>query len=561
MEEVISYLDKKNIEYKISGKEVIIKCPNCGKEKLYINTESLVYHCFRCEAKEPENVYAHGHFSKLKELWGDIVPISRLVKQKTDDPDYSIQVERYHKNLLKSSKGMKYIYSRNISDEMIKRFKLGFIHFHNHDWISIPIYEDGIPKNIKYRQIPPENPNIDKYKREKGGKSILFNGDVIEKYNELFIQEGEIDTITLIQNGYENVVGITGGAGTLLPEWQERLRLKEKLYLIFDSDLPGQKAAEKVWATRLGRGKCWNVLLPKEYDVNKFFMSYTKEDFEKLIKEAKRFEVVGVSSIKEVFLQMYEKSQDEDTQEKFALPWKNINKLLNGGFARSRLTVLGGSPGVGKTSMSIQIAYHFAKEYKLPSLVFCLEMSEISLVTKIIQLHYGFTLEEVDYSDALIYQQELKDLPLYFGYSPRIKPSVFYETMKEVRNRYGVEFGIFDNLQRMIRTGEESDMAKASGMFKDITMDLDIPFLLVSQPRKTGGRELIMDDLKGSAAIPADADDIILMYRAKTKSNLSNEVFSPETSIVIPKSRFSQGGKSILTFDGARSRFYEETNI
>jgi len=51
--------------------------------------------------------------------------------------------------------------------------------------------------------------------------------------------------------------------------------------------------------------------------------------------------------------------------------------------------------------------------------------------------------------------------------------------MVEVRNRYGVGIGVFDNLQRMIRSGEEADMGKASGMFKDITMDLNMPFLLI----------------------------------------------------------------------------------
>ena len=33
---IVQYLDSKNIQYKVSGDEAILICPECAREKLYI---------------------------------------------------------------------------------------------------------------------------------------------------------------------------------------------------------------------------------------------------------------------------------------------------------------------------------------------------------------------------------------------------------------------------------------------------------------------------------------------------------------------------------------------
>jgi len=45
--------------------------------------------------------------------------------------------------------------------------------------------------------------------------------------------------------------------------------------------------------------------------------------------------------------------------------------------------VVGAPPATGKTSLAMQIVWHFAKMYNLPSLVFCMEMPKEDLASKI----------------------------------------------------------------------------------------------------------------------------------------------------------------------------------
>ncbi len=565
----IEYLDSKNIPYKREGQELIITCPQCMRTKLYIHSHTGLFHCFYCEAEQPNSPYAKGHISKLQEDFGDVIPITRFTSTKNKkDVNLSILADQYHSNLLSHKPALKYLFRRGISEDSIKRFKLGQLFMSNHDWISIPSFENGTPKLIKYRQIPPENPDHPKYIRETGSKSILFNSDIIENVNTLIISEGEIDAITLIQNGYENVIGITGGAGTLLPEWYDKLLLKQKIFLVFDKDEAGQNAARDVWATRLGLTKCWNVILEDAKDINEFFLNHKKEEFDQLLSKAHQFKIEGVASLSESLYEMYNRSKNAENIQKYKLPWDSVNRLIGGGLVRKRLTVVGGYPGVGKTSFAMQAIHHICKQYQLPVLYWCMEMPEVELATKILQLEKDLSYDEINPSDALIWSMEMEGIPIYFGYTSKIKPEVFYNTMKLARDRYGVGIGVFDNLQRMVRSDSEADMAKASGMFKDLVMDLNIMFLLISQPRKRSMEDQdkmpTYDELKGSSAIPADADEVIILYRKRMKEKSednSDETTALEsmTRIIVDKSRFAKGGIAYAHFIGNKSRFEEIT--
>jgi len=562
--DIREYLDNKSVPYKANGSELVIKCPHCGKEKLSINEQTGKFRCFVCQAKYTDSPYTTGHISHLMELWGDVVPIKSAsdridpeVKKNQQEVNFTDMVSRYSYDLMKSPKTLRYLLKRGITEESAKEFSLGFTRRYGQNWLVIPSFEDGIPKLLKLRKLDPdERTDMPKYIREKDSKSILFNGDALKKYDKVLMCEGEIDCITLLQQGFSNAVGITGGAGTLLPEWYDSLLMMDSLYLIFDSDKAGQNSARDVWAERLGISKCWNVELPVGMDINKFFLTHTRKDFEEYLKKAYQFKVSGVVSLKEALYEMHRQAQDEVEIQKFPLPWKSVNYRIGGGLQKKHLIVLGGIPGVGKTSFGLQICHYFAKQYKMPSLFFCLEMPETSLATKIVQLEYDITIDEINPSDGIVYADGMQDLPMYFGYSSKITPDVFYNTMREARNRYGIQVGVFDNLQRMVRSGEESDTGKASGIMKDIAMDLNITMILVSQPRKMNREEdPTYDDLKGSSAIPADSDLTILLHRKRISDGSSS--LDPITRVIVDKSRFAPGGRAFLRMEGAKSAFVE----
>jgi KaiC/GvpD/RAD55 family RecA-like ATPase len=372
--------------------------------------------------------------------------------------------------------------------------------------------------------------------------------------------EGEFDCRMLMQAGYPNAVGATVGAGTLKSEWYDQLILKDKLYLCFDSDAAGQNASENVWAERLGKDKCFNVLLPEGMDVNDYLLSHTKEDFDQLLKTATKFKIDGIMSLNDVFIEMYKQSKDEDWDRYLETPWPSLNNLLERkrGFSVGRELVLSGRAKSGKTTLALQMCFHFIQKYQVPCLFLCLEMPEVDLAVKIVQMHYNMTYEEVNFKDALLYATDLGDVPLYFGYTPYITPEIYYNTAKAIRDRYGVKVIVFDNIQLMVRTGKEEDMGKASKMFQMASRNLNIFQILISQPKKTYSEDdLVADDLKGTSALQQDPDYVIFVNRKRTKGDESRNSFDPRTKLIVDMSRYSSGGSTHLYFHGDRSKFDE----
>jgi len=558
MSSVVEYLESKHIKYELQGQEAIIVCPGCGKDKLSINTNSLLFQCFHCKAEDPNSDYASGHLSKLKRLWNDVIditptPLPSYIKNKNqEERDYSDLVNRYHFNLLQSKKGRKYLFKRGFDEDVIIKYKLGLLEMKGDTWISIPSYEDGIPKLLKYRKITNNNPETKKYEREAGGKSILFNGDVLKHFTDIYICEGEMDNIALLEQGFKNVVGTTGGAGTLLSEWYDKLKLMSKITFVFDADAAGQNAVVKTWAERLGYGKCWNTLLPEGEDLNSYFLKNTVEDFKEL--EPYQFKISGVVSLNDALYEMYSLSQNKE-QLIYPFPWSEVNEITGGGIELTQLLTIGAPSSIGKTTMAMQIAHYFIKEYNLPCLVFCLEMTAVKLATKFLQNEYDLTYNEIQYDQALIYANDIGNMPIYFAYTPRIGLQKLYNTVEEARNRYGVKFVVFDNLQLLVVSDKESLYAEAMGMFKQIPMDLNLMMCLISQPRKINNDEFNYDSMKGSASI-AQASDILLLLNAKRlKGDKTDFSFDPIRSITNDKSRFAAGGRRRLFLNGIKSRF------
>jgi replicative DNA helicase len=150
------------------------------------------------------------------------------------------------------------------------------------------------------------------------------------------------------------------------------------------------------------------------------------------------------------------------------------------------------------------------------------------------------------------------------------------QTFLEARDRLGIEFFVFDNLHTLIRDEKNvyEKIAAASKMFKDLAMEMQVPILLVAQPRKMEKDEVMYYyQIKGASDIPADSDIVILLHRNRTKeeNNVDTEnvseydvrwestrfaTFEEKTRLIVDKVRESAGGECRLRFDGTYRQFY-----
>lgn len=558
------------IVYKMSSGQIVIDCPYCGKDHhTYIDPQKKVYYCHKCGEKGTwyqlrQHLDGSSNATTPGSTSAAIVPMSSVKKQ------FRYPSETYisgcSKRLLGPSgtDAINYLHGRKISLDAIHHFHLGLESRDRKEWIVVPYSKNGEPVNIKYRTLPPTDKE---FRRWKDGESILFNRDCLKALKDddpVIIAEGETDCLTLYSAGFRNVVATSIGAGGIKPDWIDDLERFSTIYIAYDSDDAGRKGAKEL-AMRLGDDRCRNVQLPAGIDdVNDFFVKGgTRERLESFIANAKPLDVENILDIEQAFKRLIDSYKDEQDGTGILPPWNSVAKLT-GAFEPGDLIILSATPKTGKTTLALNISLYISKK-GLPTLLYCLEMRPERLVKKTMQIQ-GWKLEEELTPDTMVnLYRQLDEVPLYFGYNyKKCTLDIVVETIRKGVRRYGFKFVVFDNLHFLARdiSHQTQEVGMISKTFKLLAEELQIPIMLIAQPRKVDDNQVMgMNDLKDSSSIGADADMVIVLYRKKTKNNdgTAETSFDPTTLVRVDASRFKSGGETLLYYDGARAVFKELT--
>ncbi|HRP03131.1 MAG TPA: DNA primase [Candidatus Kapabacteria bacterium] len=127
----------------------------------------------------------------------------------------------------------------------------------------------------------------------------LFEGkNAIRSKECVILTEGYLDVISLSQNGIENVVS---SSGTALTNKQLKLlkRFTNKLYISYDGDEAGQKAAEAAAELALSEGfDVYIVTLPDQEDPDSFVRKYGSEQYNYHLRKASTYLEFKIERIK-----------------------------------------------------------------------------------------------------------------------------------------------------------------------------------------------------------------------------------------------------------------------
>ena len=327
-------IDEKKENYKVQT------CPYCENSNFNfeIHISKGIYNCWVCSEQ--------GGFAKLKKAFGAAEPTAKRLRHSIVGPksDFTEAAHTYHQRIFSRQEVLIYLKGRGFTDASIRNFKLGAQRKGGVSWLTIPHFQGDVVTNIKYRSVPPAGK---KWRQEKQAQKILFNADILSGVNEVVLVEGELKAIALHQIGITNVVALTGGVKNVPDEWIDLLRPMRRVFLCLDSDEPGQIAAKEI-TRRIGIESCVNVLLPDAKDPDEYLFGegHSKDDFEKLLKAAKPFELAecipGLVNLEKAKI------------EKVDFAWPPYLPI-------GKLTVAEGDPGTGKTFLALEIASAFSR--------------------------------------------------------------------------------------------------------------------------------------------------------------------------------------------------------
>ena len=230
---------------------------------------------------------------------------------------------------------------------------------------------------------------------------------------------------------------------------------------------------------------------------------------------------------------------------------------LTCGLHNQELTIIGARPGMGKTTLTLQIAQNIAKNKKV--LFVSLEMSENQLIQKMIakessinsyRMRMG-TLENGDWDKITNASIKLTDLKL--NINTKVRTVQQLEVLaKKLKNKDDLDLVIIDYIQLLKSQGKfnlrEQEVAEISRRLKLLTLELNIPIIALCQlNRNANSGEPTLADLRESGSLEQDADNIIFIYKENEDDNI--------TTLKLAKQRAGDTGKLKVKFNKATSTF------
>ena len=234
-----------------------------------------------------------------------------------------------------------------------------------------------------------------------------------------------------------------------------------------------------------------------------------------------------------------------------------VDAKING-LNKSDLLLLAARPGMGKTSMALNVALSAARESGKTVAIFSLEMSREQLVTRLIaaeglventRLTTG-NLRESDWQRIAEAASELSRMDIRIDDNPLLTAADMNAKCRRLDN---LGLVVIDYLQLMTSAGgkgysgenRQQAVSDISRMLKIMAKELQVPVLCLSQlsraNEKRDDKRPMLSDLRESGAIEQDADIVLFLYRDDYYNSDSEKRNVAEC--IVAKNRHGETGK------------------
>ncbi len=334
LEKAIELVLPKLGEYHEYGNEIVSTCPYCesDKHKFYLNKTTGLYDCKRASC------HAHGNMNHLLAHLGiqERVNYQDTNEVKEEKPQLVVDTSRF-KSLTADSRLSKYMESRGISLATLNKYNVKTDL--NESKYIFATYKDDRIVNVTYRT--PEKLIY----MAKGSRQALWNRENINfEQDTLYITEGRIDALTLLEAGIDNVVSMPNGASShewITLEW-DLLSNFNNIVLCYDNDDAGKKGFDLA-KTRLDFAMLHKLNLGKYKDVNDAYMQ-NSEFFYKAVRNPEVVELDGFIPLESV------STADGVNIELYSCGINQFDRIM-GGIRLGENTIIVAPSGVGKSTV------------------------------------------------------------------------------------------------------------------------------------------------------------------------------------------------------------------
>jgi replicative DNA helicase len=265
-----------------------------------------------------------------------------------------------------------------------------------------------------------------------------------------------------------------------------------------------------------------------------------------------------------------------------------------GGLHKSDLVILAGRPGMGKTALATNIAYHAAqnllsRQEKSSIAFFSLEMSSEQLSTRILSEQARIKSDDIrrgkvtesEINRYIETSRNIYNLPLYIDETPAITIATLSNRARRIKRLFGLSLIVVDYIQLMRAPNSNGrndnrvqEVSEITQGLKALAKELKVPVLALSQLSRAvesrDDKKPQLSDLRESGSIEQDADVVMFVYReAYYLENKQPKLGSIEhaewqskmndvnglADIILGKQRHGPTGTVKVEFEGIYTKF------
>lgn len=247
---------------------------------------------------------------------------------------------------------------------------------------------------------------------------------------------------------------------------------------------------------------------------------------------------------------------------------------LTGGLHGGQMIVIAARPGVGKSTLALDIARSAAIHHHMATVFFSLEMSRTELAMRILSAEGKISmgrlkkgdLDTEGWTNLATLQGRIDSAPLFIDDSPNMTLMEIRAKCRRLKQRNDLKLVVLDYLQLMSSgkkvESRQQEVSEFSRSLKLLAKELDVPVIALSQlnrgsEQRTDKRPMV-SDLRESGSIEQDADMVILLHREDMYNPDSDRV--GEADMIIAKHRGGPTRTIPLAFSGKYSRFNNMAN-
>lgn len=282
-------------------------------------------------------------------------------------------------------------------------------------------------------------------------------------------------------------------------------------------------------------------------------------------------DVESIDTLLDEFIVRFNDKQVNGADDVFLSGYDDFDKVHHG-FHGNQLIILAGRPGMGKTTLALNIAANVCEQGK-SVLIFTLEMTKQEIVASIVSRITRVLNTVISHPEEGVTDEENLAVMQRASKAFNWKLSVASEgyTVEEIARKArrvkaekGLDLIVVDYLQLMHGTKESrvQEIAEITGGLKEIAKKMNIAILCLSQLNRAveqrENKRPKSSDLLDGGSIEANADVIMLLYR---DDYYTLEQGKTKTEVIVTKYRGSQVGITNLAFKKEISCFENYSNI